>query len=282
MDEKLWKLLIKRINDQRCMPFLGAGACVPSLPLGGEVAARWAKEFGYPLDNATDLAQVAQYLAIENDPQFPKEEILAIVKAAPRPDFRAPGEPHGVLADLPLPIYLTSNYDDFMFRALEANIFRKPTRELCRWNKTVEDEPSSFDRGYIPDVANPVVYHLHGHTRPETIVITEDDYLTFLATMVGNNDLVPAPLRSALSTNSTLFIGYRLADWNFRILFQSLLPRLKTTGFAVLYPPSDPDRAAKQRAYFDKYYGALDLHVYWGTARDFCLDLRQRWEAAKR
>lgn len=34
MDEKLWNLLIRRIDDQRCTPFLGAGACVPALPLG--------------------------------------------------------------------------------------------------------------------------------------------------------------------------------------------------------------------------------------------------------
>ena len=34
------------------------------------------------------------------------------------PDFRAPSEPHAVLADLPLPIYMTTNYDDFMVKAL--------------------------------------------------------------------------------------------------------------------------------------------------------------------
>jgi hypothetical protein len=215
---------------------------------------------------------------VEYDSQFPKEEIINLIKAAEHPDFKASGEPHGVLADLPLPIYLTTNYDDFMFRALQENQFRKPVREFCRWNKTVEGEPSAFDFGYAPDVANPVVYHLHGHTRPETIVITEDDYLTFLAAMVGNSNLLPLPIRQALITKTPLFIGYRVADWNFRVLFQSLLPRLQTQGFAVIYPPSDPDRAAKQRAYFERYYGALDLHVYWGTAIEFSTELRQRWK----
>lgn len=157
-----------------------------------------------------------------------------------------------------------------MFRALRENRFRKPTREHCRWNKTLAEETSSFDAGY-----------LHGHTRPETIVLTEDDYLTFLASMVGNANLLPSPIRGALSIGTPLFIGYRLADWNFRILFQSLLPRVQTMGIAVLYPPSGPARAAKQQAYFDRYYRALDLNVYWGTARDFCRELRQRWEAPR-
>jgi hypothetical protein len=246
--------------------------------LGAEVAQLWAKKFNYPLDNGTDLPQVAQYLAVEYDSQFPKEEIITLIKGAKRPDFKASGEPHGVLADLPLPVYLTTNYDDFMFRALQGNQFREPVREFCRWNKTIEGEASAFDSGYTPNVANPLVYHLHGYSRPETIVITEDDYLTFLAAMVGNSNLLPLSVRQALSTKTPLFIGYRVADWNFRVLFQSLLPRLQTQGFAVIYAPSDPEKGAKQRAYFERYYSALDLHIYWGTATEFSTELLERWK----
>jgi len=36
-----WDLLVDRINDGKCTPFLGAGACADVLPVGGAVAQTW-------------------------------------------------------------------------------------------------------------------------------------------------------------------------------------------------------------------------------------------------
>src|SRR5215831_21358680 len=51
---------------------------------------------------------------------FPKEELANSFKKCAPPDFSARDEPHSVLSKLPLPIYMTTNYDDFMIRALKA------------------------------------------------------------------------------------------------------------------------------------------------------------------
>jgi hypothetical protein len=78
-----------------------------------------------------------------------------------------------------------------------------------------------------------------------------------------------------------LFIGYRLADWNFRVLFQGLKPRLKITNIAVMMPPEDPEVARRQQEYLNRYYQTMDLQVYWGSAKQFAAELRDRWTKFK-
>jgi SIR2-like domain len=276
LSDKTWDILLARIKERRCTPFLGAGACFGSLPLGAEIARKWAADYAYPFTNPESLIEVAQYLAIKFDPLFPKERILQQFAGAKGPDFNDPDEPHALLADLPLPVYMTTNYDDFMTQALKHR-HRDPRRELCRWNESLDGEASVFDTDFTPTPANPVVYHLHGHTLPESLVLTEDDYLNFLANIARNSKLLPVPIQKALDRSTCLFIGYRLADWNFRVLFQGLRPRLKYLNIAVLNPSEDSDRARAQREYLNSYYASMDLQVYWGTARQFAGELRARW-----
>ena len=108
----------------------------------------------------------------------PKELLQAVFEKAEPPDFRAPDEPHGVLADLDLPIYITTNYDGLMLGALRDRE-KDPIRELCGWNELVRmASPSALDDGVVPTPARPLVYHLHGHSDvPQSMVLTEDDYL---------------------------------------------------------------------------------------------------------
>jgi SIR2-like protein len=277
LPDETWLTLLERIRSGRCTPFLGAGASFPALPLGSTIAADWAREYQYPGDNPKNLVEVAQFLAVKFDTLKPKEKILKQLDGAVPPDFSAVDEPHGLLADLPLPIYLTTNYDDFMVRALKSR-YRDARRELCRWNTLIENEPSVFDNDFIPTVANPVVFHLHGHTIAESIVLTEDDYLYFLAN-IGREKLLPKPIQQALIRSTCVFIGYRLADWNFRVLFQGLRAySMAGTSIAVLKPPGDDELARRQRDYLDEYYGKMNLKVYWGTAREFAAELRERWK----
>jgi hypothetical protein len=191
-----------------------------------------------------------------------------------------------------LTVYVTTNYDDFLFRALRSQQFRAPVRDFCRWHEGLHDADSPLDSDFDPHPATPLVYHLHGMLelggeRPssqrqslllQSLVLTEDDYLAFLATMVRDDSLLPDVVRRALSRNTCLFIGYRLADWNLRVLLQALRSRLGNKNIAVLPPPGKTEEEqAAARKYFDEHYRqALNMQVYWGTAREFCRELRQR------
>src|SRR5436309_1887870 len=84
--ENDWKVLLRRLKEGTCTPFLGAGACFGILPLGAEIAGEWAKEYGYPFEDATDLVRVAQYVSIDfNDGTYPKDLIRDRFQAAAPP-----------------------------------------------------------------------------------------------------------------------------------------------------------------------------------------------------
>jgi len=285
LTDRDWRLLMRRIRAGKCTPFLGAGASYGHVPLGAEIARSWADEFDYPLEDRSDLARVAQFLAIEFDPMFPKDEMIEHwFEDLKTPDFTKPNDPHGMLADLPLPIYLTTNYDNFMVEALKAE-GKKAYQEFCRWSNVLKEAPGIFDNAYEPDPENPVVFHLHGHTNiPESLVLTEDDYLDFLVNISNDRDLLPLRIQRALSGSSLLFIGYRLADWSFRVLFRGLVTStessLRRISVTVQLPPprkNDGPAADLQQKYLTKYFGSKDIRVYWGTATEFAEELRARW-----
>jgi len=95
LDDNDWKLLLHRIKEGRCTPFLSAGAAFPVLPLGRDVAEQWSTEHSYPLADKGDLPRVAQYLATNFDPMFPKERLAESFRKCAPPDFSARDEPHG-------------------------------------------------------------------------------------------------------------------------------------------------------------------------------------------
>ena len=292
-----WKVLLQRINDGECTPFLGAGASYPTLQRASEIAREWAKEEHFPFDDCNDLAKVAQFLSVTTDSVYPKKKIIKKFRSVPPPNFENdPDEPHRVLAELPLKTYITTNYDDFMFRALEWAEYapgqnKTPRREVCQWNTRVDQRRSRTRKSRKPDrqpdVQNPIVFHLHGHVDlPESIVLTEDDYLDFLISIGRDEDLLPPGILEAFTKTSLLFVGYGLNDWNFRVLFRSVVGYLEKWAKRVhisvqLEPlPASAPKAQRDSAmdYLNRYFQDLNIRVYWGDARDFVKDLRKRWE----
>jgi hypothetical protein len=289
LSENDWETLLNRIQQKKCTPFIGAGACAGTLPLGSDIARQWADKYRYPLPDKWDLAKVSQFMAIEKDDMAPKEDIQAQFMKIPAPDFTKQDEPHSLLADLNLPIYITTNYDSYMYMALRDQGC-DPKRELCRWNRFVEMEDSVFGSGYSPTPANPLVYHLHGHyDLPQSMVLTEDDYLDFLVRLSRDQKLLPPPIVKALAGTSLLFIGYSLSDWNFRVLFRGLVSSLGAslgyTGVAVQLAPHATDEVdnsqARAQHYLDSYFEKIQqikVRVYWGDIKEFTAELRQRWD----
>lgn len=281
-EDRQWELLLERINDGECTPFLGAGACYGVLPLGSEIAREWSEGYHYPMtDSCGDLPRVAQFLAVEYDSMFPKGKIVKKFEGVEPPDFDEPDEPHGILADLPLPIYITTNYDDFMFRALRSRN-REAEREFCRWNEKLKSFNKRLD--FEPGPEKPLVFHLHGiFEEPQSIVLTEDDYLEFIMNISKYRKLIPARIEDAFTDTSLLFLGYSLGDWNFRVLFRSIVSYLplnqRMSHVSVQLVPGGNriSEVNNAREYLSRYFGKKEIHVYWGTCRQFAAELKRRW-----
>ena len=284
LTEANWNVLVSRIAAHECTPFLGAGACAGVLPLGSEVAAQWSHDYDYPLDGSSDLARVAQYLAVEYDPMFPKEEFVRQFLSGVRlPDFDDPFEPHAFLAALPLRLYLTRIFDDLMFAAVKHR-GRSPRRAVCCWNTRLRGMECPLDSS-PPTVEEPVVFYLHGWQGvPESLVLTEDDYLNYLVAVSQDPQLLQPVIKEALSAQSLLFMGYSLGDWSFRVLLHGLVgtteSSLRRLSVTVQLPPIPPNAPTEVRSrveqYLADYFGRMDMRVYWGDARSFARELSDR------
>jgi hypothetical protein len=289
-----WNRLIGKIKAGQCTPIIGPGAYSKGFPWDPAVAMGWMQDYTdypYPWDGSYELARVAQYLSVVADPLVPKDAVAAQIRSLDPPNFNEPDEPHRVLASLPLPIYITTNYDSFMVQALKnrREQDKDPVREFCRWGQWLQGRKSVNLEEPGPTVAHPVVYHLHGHDEfADSLVLTYDDYLDFLVNISEDNSLIAERIQRALTGSSLLLLGYQLEDWNFRALFRSIViflqKGLKKTHVAVQLDPSFGDKATeeqKKRAqkYFNRYFETRNVKVYWGTCQKFVAELRERWNS---
>lgn len=302
--EHHWDTLVARIRAGACTPIIGAGACWPLLKTGAQLSRTLAERWKYPFPDRENLARVAQFIAVQSQDELkPKEEIRQILKTdlATIPTL-PPDLVHNPLALFRAPIYLTTNYDDLMQRALRERPGVTPRSELCRWNRLLlEQEASAFDTGFQPTSAEPVVFHLHGALGlAESMVATEDDYLDFLVNVakdlssspvsLGNERraALPLPVRRALTRTTLLFVGYSLADVNFRVILRALVGSLdranrKLSVTLQLLPDArEHENVTAVRDYLERYFAwTLDLQVCWGDAAHFGAELSRRLAAAE-
>ncbi len=158
---------------------------------------------------------------------------------------------------------------------------------MCRWNDYLEKQPSIFDSepDYRPSPDRPLVYHLFGRlSAPDSLVLTEDDYFDFLIGVTSRNELIPGVVRRALTDSALLFLGFELDDWDFRVLYRSVMGRegrrrrVKYAHVAAQVDPEGERIANPQRArkYLESYFEGEDISIYWGTVADFAGELKQR------
>lgn len=141
-------------------------------------------------------------------------------------------------------------------------------------------------QGTSLNVANPVVFHLHGYVPiAESLVLTENDYMDFLVNVASDSEIIPPQIATALTGTTMLFLGYRIADWNFRVLLRSFArymePSVAYFSVAVMRPP-DASESTREEAqnYMTNYYENLGVRVYWGEIKGFMQEFQKRWEGS--
>jgi hypothetical protein len=297
------------------------------------VAKSWAKdeEIQSPLseqDNR-ELARVAQYFSVQKSNLKAKEHYLNSLKSyllglaeddldfdqdlldevydnveektlskvaaeLGYPKFASAQEnPLRLLAELPLKVYVTTSYHNFLEVAL-SNVPKKPVTEIFYWDDSLHWIPSIFDQepNFEPTVEQPLVYHLYGlDDYPASLVLTEDDYLDYLIKVSQESFQIyqkeqrrgiPTSIRRALSGSSLLLLGYDVYDWEFRVLFRGLIQAMndlrKTPnspeGILMQIKPgvgvSNPDRV---KAYLEEYFKQSKFKVFWGDIHNCVQEL---------
>jgi hypothetical protein len=284
-----WDLLIERIKSSQCTAFLGAGASFPRIAdaktIADQIVPPELKEYGL-FCKSDSLAKITQMLAIYRDESFPRDKVAKICKDAHSTNPE-PCNIHKTLAKLPINFYITTNYDDYILEALKQEN-KTPKDIICPWSSTKKVKTSKTTHLPCPSPTQPYVYYLHGSYRnPATMVLTEDDYLTFLGWIKSDLSRVPATLHGAFAANSLVFIGYGLGDWDFRVLVRSIIDTAsRNTGKMSISVQLPPDEMTDTNASFiqqhlEKYLSSLikvNIKLFWMSADEFAKELEYRWE----
>jgi DNA-binding SARP family transcriptional activator len=227
--------LLRVLDSGRLVAVLGADV--------SDVAERLAERFQYT-GNGAELPRVAQYVAVMkgSGPLYDELHALFDTDVVPTalhrlfaslpPRFRERGVPHQLI--------VTTRYDLALETAfLEAGeefdvvsyVASGPAHgKFCHIDPGGHGRLIDLPNTYATELsleARTVILRLHGQVdrgperKWESFVVTEDDYIDYLA----QTDLagtLPVALAAKLRRSHFLFLGYTMADWNLRVILNRL------------------------------------------------------------
>jgi hypothetical protein len=318
--EALWVGLRRSITRGKCTPILGPGLLEAYIGPARDIARQLAEAYAYPLapHHRDNLPQVAQYVATLQGKAPLQDEVIQLMCAAVRRrhgnDLPAgpsegntvqelaellaaagsrrrndnPGEPYRVLAELPFKMYLTTNPDSLLQDALRE-CGKQPRLAPWRWREDVKrpNRSGASEPEPIPTLNAPLVIQLFGGRTADgadPLVLTEDDYFDYLIGTTRNHELLPEVLRAAMASTTLLFLGFRLDDWDFRVLFKTIMQQegsQKGGGYMHLAVQVDPEEGRfadtrQARVFLENYFRDAKIQIYWGSTEEFARDLRLR------
>jgi hypothetical protein len=236
-------VVAEAVEDRECILFLGAGvhAAPPANSAFSYPAERRppvGSQLSHALAERCDLAASLpdedpghlQRVALAYEIALSRARLVDAVTDAvqvgkqPSPMLRA-------LARLDFPVVITTNYDQHFEKALRDE-GKEPRVAIYtpRLEATVDYRK--------PTVQSPIVFKIHGDiSRPETIVITDEDYIDFVLRMSNKEPYDPLPrrLKVYLTDWTTLFVGYSLLDYNLRLLFKTLRWKIDNASLPDMY-----------------------------------------------
>ena len=180
----------------------------------------------FPDEDPSNLQRVALFYEIARSRHQLVDAVTDAVQTGRRPSPMLQA-----LARLDFPLVITTNYDQLLENALRA-AGKEPRVAVY----TPRLEPTTDYRD--PTVESPVIFKIHGDvSRPESIVITDEDYIQFVLRMSNKDpyDPVPLTLKYYLTGWTTLFVGYSLLDYNLRLLFKTLRWKIDSASMPDMY-----------------------------------------------
>jgi hypothetical protein len=209
--------LIRDINRRQCFLLVGSG---PSTEVGfpsWEALAsdvykevkklgKISDEFGYK--KCLDQKKYPEMFAIAERDLGSRASLISTLQPFLEPKKKLPARTYGILASWPIPVYMTTNWDDEIFNALKKEkIFFKTI-----WNTKADF--SKWRAG-----TEGVIVKLHSDlAHPETAVITSQDYQRFATD--SSFDYFQSKLRAIFEMFNVLIIGHSLSDYDLGLVLQ--------------------------------------------------------------
>jgi hypothetical protein len=323
-----WTSLMTSILKGTCTPILGSGLLDPFIGSTKDVARNLASLHRFPLsESALDaLPQVCQYLettqslelmqfevrlecsrqilrrfspslpsllrgcTLQNrlsNPAVERELEVLLREAWESRSLTDETEPIRVLAHLPFRRYLKTFPDSLLEHAMPGD--KHPIVKVYDWRQNMTSHSSQSKGKLEPSIETPMISYLFGRFDiPDTLVWSEDNYFEYLINITKQDPKLRVDLTSTLANSALLFLGFRLQEWDFRILHRSILAlggsehARRYAHVAVQIDPADSnvERGIDQlRYYLESYFNHVNVSIYWGGIDDFARELWNRYAA---
>ena len=225
------RMIARAVERRDCLLFLGAGVHAPPPagsrfdypedarpPLASALSEQLAAAYGLwhdrPSESPTDLRRVSLFFEEKVGRGPLVEEIRRMVQVGKRPSpvVRA-------LAELDFPVVITTNYDRLFEDAL-VTAGKNPRLIIDTPEARRGERPPRIEK---PTPESPVVVKPHGDIEhPETIVVTDEDYIHFTLRLHALSRYGSRPLYRDYWT--TLIVGYSMLDYDFRLVYTAYVP----------------------------------------------------------
>ncbi len=262
------------------------------LPSAGELAVYLADRFDYPsVDerDRTDLLRVSQYVSFVGGSAELYDKLHDVFDA----DY-PPTSLHRSLARLPATLrrervgryqlIVTTNYDDALERAFDeadepydvltyiADSDNRPDQVGKFWHippgesARIIETPNEYHELSVEH--RTVIAKIHGaidrrdRGERDSFVITEDHYIHYL-TRTDISEIMPVNLAATANQSHFLFLGYRLRDWNLRVILHRIWgrQRLKWSSWAVQKDSDAIERELWARRGVQVFHADLEDYV---------------------
>lgn len=173
------------------------------------------------------------------------------------------------LANLPFELIVNTSPG---FSAQSAFLAVKPGTVSDHYDRTARARPTMAD----PSIDAPVIYHLYGALeQPSSLILSDSDRLDFIVAVVSDEPPLPPKLKSALRDpeRSFLFVGFDLAQWQFRVLLHVLSNDAKPKYKSFAIEPIDDALDGETQ---DFYRLGHKIHFVGGDMPAFATELRSR------
>ena len=319
-----WPAIRESLRNGECTPIIGPDMTEGLFGRRADIAWRLANDYHFPLNphDREGLPRVAQWLTIDQGRKFVYSQLIRMLYKGIQARHDTPpkgfeqidpnekpihellvlldelittawhqrkehiaAEPHLVLAEQPISVFITTDASNLLETALRA-AGKKPISLVCPWKQSIIASPELWTLDQEINHQQPLVYHLFGNLRSsDTLVLTEDDFFDFLIGVTRNSDLIAGVVRASLVGSALMLLGFQMDDWHFRTFFRFVMNLGGRAGMedfshlAVQVSPGedriiDPRRA---RQFLETYFIRNDkvpISIYWGNAEDFTKELR--------
>ncbi|MCP4263076.1 MAG: hypothetical protein GY774_37035 [Planctomycetes bacterium] len=197
------EIVADKIKNGNCILFLGPGVHYPPPKdspwvypeehrplLGQDLAKKLDADCHYKENFPGDLCLDLQRVSLFFEEVLGRDELVNSLNRH-LGDEKKPSPALMMLAELPFKIIITINYDQLLETALNK-LDKAPVNFL--YNPCPDPSRPTPDMNEDPTVRRPLLFKMHGDLmKRDSIVITDEDYITFVQRMSDKGSLNPVP-----------------------------------------------------------------------------------------